>query len=110
MQMPAVTLDFYLDARNGARREAKEGRRESHKNIIAYHMHKTVSLGSMGVSWGGELHGSMPPGLPCFLSSDSHPVSTKFLSVRGFTGVGEAQRASQPSGCERGRAGQVLAD
>jgi hypothetical protein len=25
---------------------------------------KTVSLGSMGVSWGGESHGSMPPGLP----------------------------------------------
>ena len=27
---------------------------------------ETVSLGSMGLSWGGELHCSMPLAFPCF--------------------------------------------
>ena len=47
------------------------------------------------------MHGSMPPGLPCFLSSDSHPVSTKFLSV---SLAWEAQKPLSPLAAKQGRA------
>ena len=55
---------IFIDARDGAGREAKEGRNESHKNIIAYHMHKNGFIGVHGgfLGWGMAWHHA--PGLP----------------------------------------------
>ena len=35
---------------------------------------ETVSLGSMGLSWGGELHCSMPLALHCEVRLESRPT------------------------------------
>jgi hypothetical protein len=56
-----------VDACDRAAREAKEGRKESHKNIIAHDMYKKGSLGFKGVPVVGDVHGSIHPDLPALL-------------------------------------------
>ena len=58
-----------VDPRHGTPREAKEGRRESHKNIIAYKMHKERFQGgwrgALGKEHaGGGLGAGVPPEQP----------------------------------------------